>query len=101
MIEPFPDILKILKQNEFKILDDVNVEEASNFVSWIEWSERLIDEWESHHQCNSSFFLFLIGSGDMFQTEIDRIGCSTEVEHLDIGAELWSSGRTSREHDPR
>jgi hypothetical protein len=31
---------------------------------------------------------------------VDGIGCSTKVQHLDIAAEAWSSGRASKEYDP-
>jgi hypothetical protein len=42
-IMPFPEVLKILKKNKFRILEGVNIEEVANFVNWIEWSEKLID----------------------------------------------------------
>jgi serine/threonine protein kinase len=42
-VESFADILKILKQNDFEILEGVNIEEVTNFVSWIESTERLIE----------------------------------------------------------
>jgi hypothetical protein len=39
----FLDIFEILKRNQFRILEGVNIEEICNFVSWVEWSERLIE----------------------------------------------------------
>jgi serine/threonine protein kinase len=41
-IESFIDIFEALKRNKFRIMHGVNIEEVSNFVSWIEWSEALI-----------------------------------------------------------
>jgi hypothetical protein len=40
-VESFSDIFKLLKTNHFKILEDVDIREVSDFVRWIEWSERL------------------------------------------------------------
>jgi hypothetical protein len=37
------DIFKILKDNDFRILDGVDSKEVSNFVSWIEFSEVLTE----------------------------------------------------------
>jgi hypothetical protein len=42
-VESFADILQTLKQHDFKILEGVNIEEVTNFVSWIESRERLIE----------------------------------------------------------
>jgi serine/threonine protein kinase len=42
-IESFSDILTTLKQNDFTIMEGVDVAEVSNFVSWLEWSEMLIE----------------------------------------------------------
>jgi hypothetical protein len=39
----FSDILKTLKQNDFKILENVDVAEVRNFVNWIEWAEKLTE----------------------------------------------------------
>jgi serine/threonine protein kinase len=42
-MKSFLDIFEILKRNQFRIMEGVNIEEISNFVNWIEWSERLIE----------------------------------------------------------
>jgi hypothetical protein len=42
-IVSFVDIFKTLKCEHFKILDEVDSKEVSNFVSWIELSERLTE----------------------------------------------------------
>jgi hypothetical protein len=42
-IESFRDILNILKHHNFKIMEDVNVGEVSDFAKWVEWSETLIE----------------------------------------------------------
>jgi hypothetical protein len=42
-MESLTDIFEILKQKDFKILAGVDVEEVSNFASWIESSERLTE----------------------------------------------------------
>jgi hypothetical protein len=39
----FVDIFEILKAKGFRILDGVDSNEVSNFVSWIEFSERLTE----------------------------------------------------------
>jgi hypothetical protein len=41
--ESFADILRTLKENDFKIMEGVDSQEVSNFVSWIEWSETLTE----------------------------------------------------------
>jgi hypothetical protein len=42
-VESFADIMKILKQNDFKIEENVDVEEVWRFVRLIEKSETLIE----------------------------------------------------------
>jgi serine/threonine protein kinase len=39
----FMDIFKTLKDNEFRMLEGVDLKEVSNFVSWIEFSETLTE----------------------------------------------------------
>jgi hypothetical protein len=39
----FVDIFETLKDNEFRILDGVDLTEVSNFVRWIEFSEALTE----------------------------------------------------------
>jgi hypothetical protein len=41
--ESFAAILRILKENDFKIVESVDVQEVSDFVDRIEWSEALIE----------------------------------------------------------
>jgi hypothetical protein len=41
--ESFAEILKTLKDNHFQIMEGVDSQEVSNFVSWIEWSQTLIE----------------------------------------------------------
>jgi hypothetical protein len=41
--ESFADILKTLKENDFQVLEGVDSQKVSNFVSWIDWSERMIE----------------------------------------------------------
>jgi serine/threonine protein kinase len=41
--ESFADILKTLKSHSFEIIEGCNIQEVSNFVSWIEGSERLTE----------------------------------------------------------
>jgi serine/threonine protein kinase len=41
--ESFADILTILKKNDFQIMAGVDSQKVANFVSWIEWSETLIE----------------------------------------------------------
>jgi hypothetical protein len=41
--ESFANILRILKENDFKIVESVDVQEVSDFVDGIEWSETLIE----------------------------------------------------------
>jgi hypothetical protein len=41
--ESFADIMRTLKERDFKIMEGVDSQEVSSFVSWIEWSETLIE----------------------------------------------------------
>jgi hypothetical protein len=43
IVESFTDILKTLKQNDFKIVEGVEIEAVSTFVRWIEFSETLTE----------------------------------------------------------
>jgi hypothetical protein len=42
-MESFEDILKILKKNDFRIAESVDIKEVWNYVKWIEWSEMVIE----------------------------------------------------------
>jgi hypothetical protein len=42
-MESFEDILKDLKENDFRVAESVDIEEVKNYVKWIEWSEMLIE----------------------------------------------------------
>jgi serine/threonine protein kinase len=42
-MESFADIVNILKENEFEILEGVDIREVKNFVYWIEQSETLTE----------------------------------------------------------
>jgi hypothetical protein len=39
----FADIFKTLEQNDFRIVEGVDVQEVRKIVNWIEWCERLIE----------------------------------------------------------
>jgi hypothetical protein len=43
IVESFASILAILKRNDFKIVEGVDIEEVSTFVNLIEFSEMLIE----------------------------------------------------------
>jgi hypothetical protein len=49
-VESFWDILKTLTQNDFKIMENIDIAQVRNFVSWIEWSEMLTEQTTSPHQ---------------------------------------------------
>jgi hypothetical protein len=42
-VKSMSDILKILKLHNFKIIEDIDVEEVANFVKWIDKSEMLFE----------------------------------------------------------
>jgi hypothetical protein len=48
--ESFADGLKTLKMHRFKIIEGVDIEEVSTFVSWIESSETLTEETKEPNQ---------------------------------------------------
>jgi hypothetical protein len=41
--QSFLDIFETLEQNQFQIMEGINVAEVSNFVRWIQWSETLTE----------------------------------------------------------
>jgi hypothetical protein len=43
VVEAFSEILKPLKENEFQIMEGIDLEAITTFVNWIEWSEPLIE----------------------------------------------------------
>jgi hypothetical protein len=65
--------MRILKEENVKIFEYVDVEEVSNMASWIEWPERLIAYMESQHQRGLSFSLSLISSREIFHMKIESI----------------------------